>query len=204
MSELALQERHKLYEDAMALTLGTLFVSLGMLIYSKTLLLVGSTAGLSLLLSYVSGYGFGVCFFVINLPFYALAIRRMGWPFTIRTFVAVALVAVFSRLTTIWVNISHIDPLYATVIGAGLTGTGLLMLFRHRTGLGGINILALYLQEHWKVRAGYFQLAVDALIMIVAFFVIPVDRLALSVLGIVIVNVIIAINHKPGRYMALS
>ncbi|MGC2775287.1 MAG: YitT family protein, partial [Bradyrhizobium sp.] len=37
------QERHKLYEDAMALTFGTLFVSLGMLIYSKTVLLVGST-----------------------------------------------------------------------------------------------------------------------------------------------------------------
>ncbi|MGJ4889735.1 YitT family protein [Bradyrhizobium sp. HKCCYLR20261] len=204
VTEAAVQERHKLYEDAMALTLGTLFVSLGMLIYSKTLLLVGSTAGLSLLLSYVSGYGFGVSFFLINLPFYALAVRRMGWPFTIRTFVAVGLVALFSRLTALWVDISHIDPLYATVIGAGLTGTGLLMLFRHRTGLGGINILALYLQENWKIRAGYFQLAVDGLIMLAAFFVIPVDRLALSVLGIVIVNIIIAINHKPGRYMALS
>ncbi len=198
------QERHKLYEDVMALTLGTLFVSLGMLIYSKTVLLVGSTAGLSLLLSYISGYGFGLSFFLINLPFYALAVRRMGWPFTIRTFVAVGLVAVFSRLTTSWVEIAQIDPIYATVIGAGLTGTGLLMLFRHRTGLGGINILALYLQEHWNIRAGYFQLAVDALIMIAAFFVIPVNRLALSILGIVIVNVIIAINHKPGRYMALS
>ncbi|GLH75220.1 membrane protein [Bradyrhizobium sp. SSBR45G] len=204
MTEMVLQERHKLYEDAMALTLGTLFVSLGMLIYSKTVLLVGSTAGLSLLLSYVTGYGFGLSFFLINLPFYALAIRRMGWPFTIRTFVAVGLVAVFSRLTASWVDISHIDPVYATVIGAGLTGTGLLMLFRHRTGLGGVNILALYLQENWKIRAGYFQLGVDALIMIAAFFVIPVDRLALSILGIVIVNVIIAINHKPGRYMALS
>ncbi|WP_316203572.1 YitT family protein [Bradyrhizobium sp. SZCCHNS3051] len=204
MTEIVAQERHKLYEDAMALTLGTLFVSLGMLIYSKTVLLVGSTAGLSLLLSYISGYGFGVSFFLINLPFYALAVRRMGWPFTIRTFVAVGLVALFSRLTTSWIDISHIDPIYATVIGAGLTGTGLLMLFRHRTGLGGINILALYLQEHWKIRAGYFQLAVDFLIMIDAFFVIPVNRLALSILGIVIVNVIIAINHKPGRYMALS
>ena len=198
------QERHKLYEDVMALTLGTLFVSLGMLIYSKTVLLVGSTAGLSLLLSYVTGYGFGISFFLLNLPFYVLAIKRMGWPFTIRTFVAVGLVAVFSRLTTGWIDISQIDPVYATVIGAGLTGTGLLMLFRHRTGLGGINILALYLQEHWKIRAGYFQLAVDTLIMLGAFFVIPANRLALSILGIVIVNIIIAINHKPGRYMALS
>lgn len=40
--------------------------------------------------------------------------------------------------------------------------------------------------------------------MLGAFFVIPANRLALSILGIVIVNIIIAINHKPGRYMALS
>lgn len=197
-------EKHRLYEDIIALSMGTLFVSLGMLIYGKTTLLVGSIAGMSLLASYVTGWGFGPIFFVINLPFYILAIKRMGWAFTLRTFIAVALVSVFSRLTGSWVEFSHLDPIYATVAGGGLTGTGLLMLFRHRTGLGGINILAIYLQERWNVRAGYFQLAVDVAIMVAAFFVIPADRLALSLLGVTIVNLLLAINHKPGRYMAIS
>lgn len=197
-------ERHRLYEDVLAMISGTMFVSLGTLIYTKTMLTVGSSAGLALLLSYVSGWGFGVIFFVVNLPFYILAVKRMGWAFTFRTFTAVALVSVLSKLNSQWIDFSHLDPLYATVIGGGLIGTGLLMLFRHRTGLGGINILAMYLQEKTGLRAGYFQLGVDLTVLAIAFFVLPADRLALSVLGAAIANLILAINHKPGRYMGLS
>lgn len=197
-------ERHRLYEDVLAMISGTMFVSLGTLIYTETMLTVGSSAGLALLLSYVSGWGFGLIFFIVNLPFYILAVKRMGWPFTLRTFTAVALVSILSKLNSNWIDFSHLDPLYATVIGGGLIGTGLLMLFRHRTGLGGINILAMYLQEKTGLRAGYFQLGVDLTILTAAFFVLPADRLALSVLGAAIANLILAINHKPGRYMGLS
>lgn len=197
-------ERHRLYEDVLAMISGTMFVSLGTLIYTETMLTVGSSAGLALLLSYVSGWGFGIIFFIVNLPFYILAVKRMGWAFTLRTFTAVALVSVLSKLNSQWIDFSHLDPLYATIIGGGLIGTGLLMLFRHRTGLGGINILAMYLQEKTGLRAGYFQLGVDLTILAVAFFVLPADRLALSVLGAAIANLILAINHKPGRYMGLS
>lgn len=197
-------ERHRLYEDVLAMISGTMFVSLGTLIYTKTMLTVGSSAGLALLLSYTSGWGFGLIFFLINLPFYILAVKRMGWAFTLRTFTAVALVSILSKLNGQWINFSHLDPLYATIIGGGLIGTGLLMLFRHRTGLGGINILAMYLQEKIGLRAGYFQLGVDLSILAAAYFILPADRLALSVLGAAIANLILAINHKPGRYMGLS
>ncbi|MBC2771640.1 YitT family protein [Rhizobium sp. AQ_MP] len=197
-------ERHRLYEDVLAMISGTMFVSLGTLIYTETMLTVGSSAGLALLLSYVSGWGFGLIFFLVNLPFYILAVKRMGWAFTLRTFTAVALVSILSKLNSQWIDFSYLDPLYATVIGGGLIGTGLLMLFRHRTGLGGINILAMYLQEKTGLRAGYFQLGVDLTILAIAFFVLPADRLALSVLGAAIANLILAINHKPGRYMGLS
>jgi uncharacterized membrane-anchored protein YitT (DUF2179 family) len=197
-------EKHRLYEDALALLFGCLMVSLGAVIYVKATLLTGSIAGLSLLFSYVTGLGFGLIFFVLNLPFYILAVLRMGWLPAIRTFIAVSLVSLFSKLATGWIGFSMLDPLYATVMGGILMGTGLLMLFRHRTGLGGINILAIYLQESFGIRAGYFQLAVDAAILASAYFVVPADRLALSFLGIAILNLIIAINHKPGRYTASS
>lgn len=197
-------EPHQLYEDALAMTLGTLFLALGMLIYSKAMLLVGGMAGMALLLQYVTGTGFWLVFFIINLPFYLLALTRMGWRFTLRTFVAVLLVSLFSRLTMSWVDFSHLDPVYATVIGGSLSGTGLLMLFRHRTGLGGVNILAIFLQETWGIRAGYFQLAIDLAILAAACFVLEASHLALSVLGATIVNMILAINHKPGRYRGVS
>lgn len=197
-------DRHRLYEDAMALLFGSLIVALGTRIYTDATLLVGSIAGLSLLIDYVSGLGFGVVFWTLNLPFYILAVLRMGRMPALRTFVAVTLVSVFSRLSREWIAFQTLDPLYATVMGGILIGIGLLMLFRHRTGLGGINILAIYLQERWGLRAGWFQLAIDAAILTGAAFVLPLDRWLMSLLGAAIVNTIIAVNHKPGRYTASS
>ncbi len=58
-------------------------------------------------------------------------------------------------------DLASLDKLYGVVAGNLLAGVGLLILFRHRAGLGGFNVLALYLQENFGIRAGYFQLAVD-------------------------------------------
>lgn len=197
-------ERHRLYEDVLAILTGTLVVSLGVVIYSKAVLLTGSTAGLALLLQYATGTSFWLMFSLVNLPFYVLAIKRLGWLFALRTFLAVSLVSLFSRLTAHWVEFARLDPVYATVAGGALMGMGLLILFRHRTGLGGINILAIYLQEKCGIRAGYFQLAVDLAILAAAFFVLPPANLALSIVGATVVNMMLAINHRPGRYVGVT
>ena len=197
-------ERHSAYEDFIAIVIGTMFVALGVVIYTKAVLLAGSTAGLALLLQYATGIGFWWLFFAVNLPFYILAVKKLGWGFALRTFAAVTLVSILSRLTSEFVSFSHLDPLYAAIMGGALSGTGLLILFRHRTGLGGINVLAIYLQDRFGLRAGYFQMAVDLTILAAAWFVIPPDRLALSVLGAVVVNMTLAINHRPGRYLGVT
>ncbi|TFH88305.1 YitT family protein [Billgrantia azerbaijanica] len=195
---------HRPYEDVMAMLVGTLFVALGVTFYTQALLLTGSTAGLAFLLQYASGWRFGVWFFLINLPFYWLAIRRMGVSFTLRTFVAIGLVSLFSELTGGWIAIKGLQPLYGALMGGSLIGIGMLILFRHRTSLGGVNILVLYLQDRYGLRAGYVQLAIDALIMLTALWVLPPPQVGLSVLGAVALNLIIALNHKPGRYMGVS
>lgn len=202
--DVALSDKHGLHEDALALVLGTLLVALGTVIYAKAVLLVGGMAGLALLMQYTTGVDFWFGFSLINLPFYYLGLKRMGWRFTLRTFVAVTLVSLFSRLTADWIDFSRLEPVYAAVMAGTLCGTGLLMLFRHRTGLGGVNILAMFLQENWGVRAGYFQLAVDLSILGAAIFVLSPDRIALSVVSAVILNLIIAVNHRPGRYLGIS
>ncbi|MCX8569578.1 MULTISPECIES: YitT family protein [Hyphomicrobiales] len=195
---------HRQYEDVLALLTGTMLVALGLVLYTHAGLITGSSAGLALLIQYVTGYGFGTVFFVINLPFYYLAVKRMGWPFTLRTFAAVALISVLSRLTPDWISIAEINPLYAAVAGGGLMGMGLLVLFRHRAGLGGFNILALYLQDNFGIRAGYFQLGVDLVILVVSLFYLDWTNVALSVAGAAVLNLIIAINHRPGRYVGMS
>jgi uncharacterized membrane-anchored protein YitT (DUF2179 family) len=179
-------------------------LALGVAFFGTAGLLTGGTAGLALLLGQVTGFEFGVIFFVVNLPFYYLAVKRMGWKLAVRTFLAVLLVSLISKLTASSISMGHLDPVFAAVTGGALTGIGLLILFRHRASLGGINILALYLQERHNLRAGYVQLAIDGLILLASLLVLDVDRLALSLLGAAVLNLVLATNHRPGRYTGVS
>lgn len=207
MSQTALAmtpHRHRLYEDLLAIPLGTLMISVGIVLFTKATVLTGGAAGLALLLQFATRLEFSLLFFVINLPFYWLAVRRMGWAFTLRTVAAVSLISLFVWATPGWFRIEAVAPLYAAIAGGVAIGLGLLALARHRTAIGGVNILALYLQERYGLRAGWVQLGIDAAIFAAALFVLPLDKVALSLVGTVVINAILAMNHRPGRYMAVS
>ncbi|MGO1765305.1 MAG: YitT family protein, partial [Brevibacterium yomogidense] len=95
------------------------------------------------------------------------------------------------------------DPLtgvYAAIVGNLMAGTGLLVLFRHGSSLGGFNIVALIAQEQFGWRAGYVQMALDLCVVIGALFVVPVSSVLISALGAALLNVVLVLNHRPGRY----
>lgn len=196
--------QHKWHEDVIAIITGTLLVALGVTLYKHTLLGTGGINGLALLLNYVTPFGFGLIFFVLNLPFYWLAWKRLGPSFTIKTFASVALVSVLVQLVPTWISFDQLNPYFATITGGILMGTGLLILFRHKSGLGGVNILAVYLQETYGIRAGYLQMGIDLAILVGAFFVLPFDKVMLSIVGALVLNLVIAMNFRPGRYVGFS
>ncbi|CPR17163.1 YitT family protein [Brenneria goodwinii] len=191
---------HTLLEDVLAILIGTLMVSFGVVLLRQSGALTGGTAGMAFLLHYLTHISFGTAFFLLNLPFYYLAIRRMGWRFTIKTFCAVALVSLFSDLHPLFIHMDKLNPFYATLFGSIIMGLGFIVLFRHKASLGGVNILALYLQDKYGIRAGKFQMAVDIVIVLASLFVVSIPMLIASILGATILNLIIAMNHRPGRY----
>ena len=86
-------EPHSTTEDVVAIFTGVLMISVGVAFFTSAGLLTGGTAGLAFLLHYATGMGFGKIFFVLNLPFYWLALRKLGREFTLKTFVAVLLLS---------------------------------------------------------------------------------------------------------------
>lgn len=194
--------RHSLFDDAQAVVTGTLFVALALLLFRQAGLVTGGTAGIALVVHYASGWRFGALFFVVNLPFYWLAWRRMGRRFTLKTFAAVALLSVLSEALPRWLSIGHIEPVFAALAGGLLAGAGFLILFRHRASLGGLNVLVLWLQERLGWRAGYTQLALDLCILLASTPWVDAQRLALSVLAAAAMNVALAVNHRADRYVA--
>lgn len=195
--------RHTAFEDAQALLAGSLFLALSVLMFREAGLLTGGTAGLAFLVHYASGWPLGAILFAINVPFYIFAMRAMGREFTLKTFCAVALLSLYIEFIPRLIAFEHLDPAFAAVMGGLLAGTGLLMLIRHRSSLGGIGVLALFLQKRKGWRAGTVQMAADCLILASALTMVPPGKVALSVLGAVAVNLVIAVNHRPGRYFGI-
>ncbi len=194
---------HKTHEDIQALLTGTLFVALGVIMFRHCGLLTGGTAGLAFLLHYATGWNFSLVFVLVNLPFYGLAWRRMGWLFTLKTFAAVALMAGWVQWLPQWIGFEKLSTGFAAVAGGLLMGAGMLMLFRHRASLGGFNVLVLYLQERWGWRAGRVQMLFDCGIVLAALAVTAPGLLLWSVWGAVVLNLTLAVNHRPGRYMTV-
>ena len=194
--------RHSHFEDVQALLTGTLFAALGVALFKQAGLLTGGTVGIAFLLHYASGWPFGALFFAINLPFYWLAWRRMGAAFTLKTLLAVSLMASLAEALPRWISISAIHPVFAAVAGGLLIGAGMLILFRHRASLGGLNVVVLWLQETRGWRAGYLQAGLDGAILLAGLAWVAPERIALSLLGMAAINAALAINHRPGRYMA--
>ena len=192
---------HSRSDDVLALLSGSFVASLGLYLLKTGDAVTGGTAGLALLVSYAVPLPFGVIFLAVNAPFFVLSMLKKGWNFTIRTVIAVALVSAFSTIHPLAAPDFHPNPAYAAVAGNLLAGMGLLILFRHQASLGGFNILALILQERYALRAGYVQLALDAIVVLSALAVVTPINVLRSALGAVVLGLVLALNHRPGRYL---
>ncbi len=192
---------HNYFDDFQAIFIGALFISVGIIAFTKAGILTGSTAGIAFLLHYWTDISFGKLYFVINLPFYWFSWKRMGPTFTIKTFIAIALLSILTEFSGMMVTLSYINPIYAAVFGGLMLGSGILFLARHHASIGGAIIMSLYCQDKLGIPAGKIQMAVDIIVVLLALLVVPVDRVAYSILGAVVLNAFLWINHKPGRYI---
>ncbi|ENU93336.1 YitT family protein [Acinetobacter vivianii] len=195
-------DQHSKVEDALALLTGTFILSFAMTLLQQAGIMTGGTAGLSLLLHYITDIKFGVLFFFINIPFYYFAYKKMGMALVVKTFIAVALLAGFSAIIPQFFHLSDVNPIYAAIFANVLMGVSFLILFRHRSSLGGINLLALYLQERFDIPAGKVQLGIDMAILLTSLLFVDWKLILVSIMGVIILNSIILLNHKTTRYIA--
>jgi len=192
--------KHSVIEDIFALVSAGLFVAFGVFLFQSQDLMVGGAAGLALLGSYAFDMEFGLIFFLINIPFYALAWTQISKRFTLNTFISVTTVSVLTEQIPAFVDISHMNPIFTAIFGGILIGVGMLIMFRHSSSLGGVGILAFFLQSKFNIRAGTFQLTVDSIILLTALSFIAGHLVLISILAAFFLNMVISLNHRPERY----
>lgn len=194
------EAKHSPFEDFMALLTGTLLVALAVNFFRFSGLVTGGTPGLTFLAHYASGWSYGPLYFLLNIPFYALGLRALGKTFTLKTFGAVFMLSVFSEMLPRWFAIASIEPAFSATLAGLLAGAGMLILMRHQASLGGIGILAIFMQKRHGWSAGKLLMATDVAIVCAAFVISDARRAALSILGALVMNLVLIVNHRPGRY----
>jgi uncharacterized membrane-anchored protein YitT (DUF2179 family) len=193
---------HTKWEDAQGLTLGIILASLGVHILTAAGLFTGQTAGIAVIISYLTGWSFGLVFSIINVPFYFLAYSRLGLEFTLKSIASVSALSSITELLPSGLPITNPQPLFAAIAFGACVGLGLLASFRHNGSLGGLSVVALLIQDNTGFKAGYVQLIADTVIFATAAFLFPLPIVGWSLLGAVILNNVIAINHRRDRYIA--
>ena len=194
--------RHTKLEDAQGLALGVFLCGVGIHTLTHVGLITGQTAGVAVILSYLTGWSFGTMFFLINLPFYALAYGRLGLEFTAKSLLSVTLLSIVTYLLPMGFTIDTLHPALGAAIFGATVGMGLLAMFRHKSSLGGLGVVAFWVQEQTGFRAGYVQLMTDAVIFSIAALLFPLSVVGWSLLGALVLNLVITFNHNRDRYIA--
>ena len=194
--------RHSTLDDAQGIAFGSFMAAVSVVLLTHLGFVTGQTAGLAILISYATGWSFGPVFFAVNLPFYWLGWKRFGPTFVAKSFMAVAIVSALAVVLPAHLRFGQIHPAVGAVLAGCLTGAGMIALFRHGASLGGIGIVGLYVQDATGFRAGWVQLAFDAVLFAVALALRDPATVGWSFLGALILNLTIALNHRRDRYIA--
>jgi uncharacterized membrane-anchored protein YitT (DUF2179 family) len=193
--------RYTLLEDAQGMAISTVQCALGIHLLRVAGLVTGGTAGLALLIAYATSWNFGTVFFLVNLPFYAIAWMRKGPVFAIKSFASVTLVSTLAEALPHWIVIDHLNPAIAAILFGVCAGVGLLGLFRHGSSLGGVSIVAVIVQDRWGIRAGWVQIGYDAVLFVISLAILAPEKVVWSLLGAMILNLVIALNHRRDWYV---
>jgi len=104
------------------------------------------------------------------------------------------------------------EDVQAIVTACAFFSLGLTLLGNARLLMGGTPGIALLISRVTHLRFCIYTSAsgsgpacsswgVDTAILVASLFVVSPMTLALSVLGAIALNLVLAVNHKPGRYM---
>ena len=193
---------HTKLEDLQGLSISIFATTVALSFLTQLGFLTGQTAGIALILSYLTGLSFSWAFFLINLPFYAFAWVRLGPEFTIKSIICVTAVSVLMAYVPGLMPFDGLNPIFGTVAFGVICGLGLLGVFRHKGSLGGLGVVALIIQDKTGFRAGLVQLFADGILFSVAFLLFPAETVLYSLWGAAVLNGVIAFNHRRDRYIS--
>ncbi|UOO90060.1 YitT family protein [Vitreoscilla massiliensis] len=191
---------HSAFDDVYGLSLGVMFIALGLNLLKLSGFITGGIAGMALLVSYWLPMSIGMLFMLVNIPFLIFSYFSMGKAFALKTVSVSLVLGLTTHFLPYVIHIDYLHPVFAALFGGTIIGLGILCLARHNASVGGTGALTLWMQKKYRINAGKSQMALDALVFVVALTCMDASIVALSAVSAVAMNAMLIIWHKPGRY----
>lgn len=136
-------------------------------------IITGGTAGLALLLHYVTPFTIGSLMVAVNAPLLLLGGKYLGKMFAIRTIVTIALI---SLMIDFFVEIIQLKPfvedtILAAIFGGIFIGVGLALVIKGNSSAGGSTIIARIVSANSEIKPSTVILVIDSLIILSSLFI---------------------------------
>ncbi|MGB7403016.1 MAG: YitT family protein [Arcobacter sp.] len=165
--------RHELKNYAYII-IGSVFLALSVVgFFAPSELITGGTAGLALLIHYITNLTIGTIIILVNLPLILLGIKFLGKMFAVRTIITILLISVFIDFLTQIVHLKPfiIDNSLGAIFGGVFVGIGLAFIIKGESTAGGSTILAKIISSKTELKPGQVILVIDFIIIFSSLFI---------------------------------
>mgnify|MGYP001302902436 CR=1 FL=1 len=150
----------------------------------------GGVSGIGALVYYSTGIPMGYTYFVINIGLILLAVKVLGASFGVKTIFGVTVASILLNVSQSLITAPIIDDKFMSVIiGGGIAGAGLGLIFTQGGSTGGTDIIAMIINKYRNISPGRVIMACDVFIIGSSFFVLldmdPIKRIETIVYGYV-------------------
>ncbi|WP_370529804.1 YitT family protein [Alkalihalobacillus sp. AL-G] len=165
------------------ITIGAVMMGVGLEIFLvPNKVIDGGIVGISIMLSYISGWSLGLFIFILNLPFFFIGYKQIGKTFALSTLYGISVLSVTTTFLHPVPAITQ-DVLLATVFGGIFIGIGVGIVIRYGGSLDGTEILAILFNKKTPFSVGEVIMFLNLFILSSAGFVFTWDRAMYSLIA---------------------
>ncbi|MEO2075541.1 MAG: YitT family protein [Bacillus sp. (in: firmicutes)] len=175
--------KRKILQRILLITLGAALMSVGLEIFLvPNNVIDGGITGISIMLSYITGWKLGVFIFILNIPFFFIGYKLIGKTFALSTLYGIIILSIGTTLLHPVPAFTQ-DILLATVFGGIVLGIGIGLVIRYGGSLDGTEILAILFNNKLPFSVGEIIMFFNLFILGSAGFVFSWDRAMYSLIA---------------------
>nr|WP_082797281.1 YitT family protein [Neobacillus drentensis] len=175
--------KRKIFQRILLITLGASLMAVGLEIFLvPNNVIDGGITGISIILSYITGWKLGMFLFILNIPFFFIGYKQIGKTFALSTLYGIIILSIGTTLLHPVPAFTQ-DILLATVFGGLVLGIGVGLVIRYGGSLDGTEILAILFNNKLPFSVGEIIMFFNLFILGCAGFVFSWDRAMYSLIA---------------------